>query len=62
MKTFYKFTLTPYEGEVWIDGEQIEGIVEYHNHTLISTRHNVYDVAEKASEVLDILDRTEGKE
>lgn len=59
MKTFYKFTLTPYTGEVWIDVTKIEGIVEYHNHTIISTRHNKYDVKEKASEIIEKLSRLE---
>lgn len=59
MKTFCKFTLTPYEGEVWIDVTKIEGIVEYSNHTIISTRHNTYDVKEKASEIIEKLSRLE---
>lgn len=50
---FCKFTLTPYKGEVWIDINKIEGIVEYENHTLVATDHNRYDVKEKAIDILD---------
>lgn len=50
---FCKFTLTPYKGDVWIDINRIEGIVEYDTHTLIATYHNKYDVKEKAIDVLD---------
>ena len=55
MTIFCKFTLTPYKGEVWIDVNKIEGVVEYEHHTIIATKHNKYDVKEKAVDVLEMI-------
>lgn len=41
--------------ELWVNGEEISGMVEYETHTAVHTRFGVYRVVEKPKEILDML-------